>query len=870
MKLKSIFFLILFINMNCNFAQEINDSLETDSIKTDNVNKPDNDVFSNYYSKINAEDFNRGVAVSPMQLIQGRVPGFVINNLKPNDPNPSIQMQMRGTSTLYLTTEPLYIIDGIPLGNQDVIPAENIESVEVLKSLSETAPYGVRGGNGVVLITTRRNSPQPLTVTYNMYLYTETYTEKSAYMSAPEWRKLKQDWASSTNSFLADQSKEMIDYNANTNWRREIMQNKLSQAQNLGFFGGYKKTSYTAIFNYNNNNGILQKTGNSTISGQLSVSQLALKDKLQVDLSVIETYRKFSEINNNPYFGSVEPGPKSSNIISIANHYNPTLPVFNAYGNYERDTSFLHKYGYAYLTYNPLEQLANITDKRVLNNTLMHMQASYEIVRGLKFSTSYSKYKTTTKNLFSKYFHVDQQESLYQTNETYDKKERILAASLNYNKSAGFHHFDLLIGYSNFQNDDNSNNTYQNSEISDGANSITKIQHFSNTIRNISGSIKYNYKSKYYLSFGLLKETSPFYTSGSPTRYFPTLSVAWSLGNEGLLTNMTWLNDLKIRAGYGVGQHQVISDNEPSFGSTAIANSGSIGEKMAESNFGIDGSFVSNRICISIDYYNRKTKDGIEIWVAPEESGFQASKINNVEIQNKGWEFYLKSQPLINTIKWTFNFNISLNKNIILSDIYRSYGNIKGQPVSNFYGYQFAGYSGTDRMLVFDKNGNTTTEKTNDNIMILGNGVPKSFFGFTNNFGYKNFDLSIFVRGAVGFEIQNVFQLDGYSFINHKKALPSVDQRDITNYALPETDYFIEKGDYIKIDIISLGYTIPFDKRFIKSAKVSIGCNNAALFTKFTGGNPEKVGIKGEKSGYYYYEKYPGTRIFSLGLKFTI
>jgi TonB-dependent starch-binding outer membrane protein SusC len=858
MKQILLFPLIFIITINYSFGQKINDNLKTDSIGIVSPNKVRSNEISGYSSKIGYNDFNRGAISSPMQLIQGKVPGFVVNCLNVNDPNPDLQIQSRGISTLILSTEPLYIIDGIPLESPDIIPVENIDSIEVLKSLYETAPYGIRGVNGVVIIKTKKSSSQKLTVSYNTYIYSEIFAKKSDYMSAAEWQTLKQNWASSTYHDLVAKSNEMSDYNANTDWRKEISQNKLSQAHNLGFFGGYKKTRYSAMLNYNNYNGIIQKTGNATYSGQLSISQLALKDKLQVDISLIGTDRKYSEINDNPYLTVTDSytGLKKSNIISIANHYNPTVPVYNTDGTYGIDI------GYDYT--NPFNKIINTMDKRESKNTLVHIQASYEIIKGLKFSASWSEFKTATENSFSYYYQPSAgHQYLAETKETNNPQESLSSVKANYRKSIAFHYFDISLNYSIQKNDINYN--YGDSVIIDGTqiNSRHWITSYGNyNIENLSGSFKYNYKSKYYLSFGILRETSPLYTSSVAAQYFPSLSAEWSLGNEIFLTNITWLNELKLRAGYGLGQRMIKPADNSAYKSSIIPN-GCHGENMQELNMGVDVSLLSNRLCFSADYYNRKTKDGAILL-----SVMYFTYINNeVEIHNKGWEFYIKAQPVKNQLKWMVDFNISFNRNIGKSEYFDNYGTTaKDQPIGNFYGHKFAGYSATNQMLLYDDNGNATTNSIANSK--LGNGAPKSFFGFTNNFEYKNFDLSIFMRGALGFEIANFNKLESYGFMNHKKTLLLVDQRNIINFlSLQTTDYIIEKGDYIKIATIFLGYTIPIEKRFFKSAKVYIACNNAALFTKASDIDPEMAGITGLYPGNYYYKEYPETRIFLLGLK---
>lgn len=848
------FSMLLLSTITHGFAQENKVAPQTDSTKSGS-DKATMDALSGYASRISADNFNQGAVFSPLQLIQGKVPGFVINCLNVNDPNPDLQIQSRGISTLYLNTDPMYVIDGIRVENPDVVPVGNIESIEVLKSLSETAPYGIRGGNGVILIKTKSNNSKPLTVTYNTYAYGETYAKKSSYMSVSEWRNLKQAWLSSPYFQLNSKSTTMRDYNANTNWRKEVSQYKLSDAHHLGFFGGYKKTSYSAMLNYNDYKGIIQKTGNTIYSGQISASQLALKDKLQVNISVMGTLRKYCEMNDNPYltYTDSNTGLKYSNIVSYANRYNPTIPVYNNDGTYGMDTT--------YYSYNPLSKINNTVDNRESRNTLLTFRVSYEIVKGLKFSASWSKNKTFAENSFSNaYQNTTANQYLAGQKETRDQKERLYSVKLIYTKSLASHSFDIGLNYSGEHQDFNYN--YHDSIIQNGTQPIIRNGRTSDgysDVKNLSGTVKYNYKNKYYVSFDILEETSPFYNWDKSAQYFPSFSAAWSLKNENFLANASWLNELKIRSGYGVGQRMIkLTDNAAD--NSFMPNSQLHGEKMKEEDVGIDVCLLSGRLYFSADYYQRKTKDGIVVVAIPYPTPFYLR--NEPEIQNKGWEFYVKAQPFINQLKWKFDFNISFNKNKLLSNIVANNGvSLNEQEADNFYGPQFAGYSSANDILFYDNNGNTSTDWY-DYKKKLGNGVPKSLFGLTNNFEYKNFELSIFIRGGLGFEIANSAMLDEY-----KKVLQSVDQRDILNASfLNSTDYVVEKGDYAKISYVSFGYMIPIDKKIMKSVRVYVACNNVALFTKARDVDPEKAGINGIYPGKYYYEKYPDTRIFLLGL----
>jgi hypothetical protein len=716
----------------------------------------------------------------------------------------------------------------------------------VLKNISETALYGIRGVDGVIIISTKKSLPQKFNISYNTYGYIEKLG-KSDYMTANEWRQLKATWANSIYSEVNNYGNHAPDYNANTDWLKEISQNKLSQSHFLDFSGTFNKTSYMANVAYNSYNGIVQKTGNKMLSGQLYISQLAIKDKLQVSLFVIGTDREYSAINKSKYLNFL-----NSNIIHRANEYNPTVPV-----------NMVDSTDYYNLTYNPLQQLNNVTDSRSLNNTLDNIVLSYKLTENLKILISYSTHKTVEKNSYSQ---INSGEVAY---EFHELKEKIITINLNYNKSINYHHINILLNYSNQRNDIESSNK-DSIILRQGSSGYYSSKDYK--IINTSASLKYDYKSRYFLSAGMSMEKSPLYKYQNSTEDFLSFTAGWSVANEQFLRNISWLNELKLYAGYGVSKRQgSFDDNEPN----TMANPDIHGEKLHESNFGVDVSLLSNRLSFSVNYYKLITDEGIELASIRPSAGSTSVLINDVDIKNNGWEFNIKSQPVINPVNWTFDFNISLNKNNILSGY-----NIKNQAFGNFYGYKFAGFSTNGDVLVYDKNGNAIpyyNASYSTDSKLIGNGMPKSFFGLTNNFQYKNFDLSISIRGAIGFNIENK---EYYSYVensnsilldrNFKNYIQTVDQRALlwqNAFSLENTDYIIEKGDYVKVDNITLSYTIPSLNKVIKNLKLYIGCNNVALFTKFRGGDPEMAGISGANHGIYYKENYPFTRIFVLGLK---
>jgi TonB-linked outer membrane protein, SusC/RagA family len=862
---KFLFFtLMLVVIANHNFAQEVKDSLKNDSIM---FHLP-KDAFSGYASKFNASDFNKVVAISPLQYIQSRVPGFVVNNLNGNDPNPNLQVQCRGTSTLLLSQDPLYIIDGIPMENADIVTPENIESIEVLKSLADVAPYGIQGANGVVIIKTRKSTATVKKITYSAYSYAETFVQKSDYLSASEYRNLKQNWESSGDSYLAGLSHDMWDYNGSTDWRKEISQHKLSQAHHLEYSGGNKKTTYIAMLNYDRYNGILQKTGNTVINGQASVSHLALKDKLKLNLSLTGTNRRYSQINGNPYIEENYSPSNSlkSTIISVANLYNPTVSVFNPDRSYAIDTLLFPN-----PNFNPVNLIHVITDDRRINNMLLHLQADYEIVQGLNVCTSYSVHSTNTNNSFSNNYTYRDIDFTNGRSITNDMKERIYTANLQYTRTLNDHHFDLKIVYSN-QRNKNSFEYRDSSFTSYNSGSRSRFKanaDYDYIIQRISASFTYNYKNTYFLSTNLLREQSALNSYDLKPDYFPGIKAAWLVSNEKFLKNITWLNECNIRGSYGISKRPFQSGYFPdALGKSPLSSSAQHNEKMLETNFGLDVSMFSNRLFVTVENYRRITKNGIDRLLIPV-NPFPNEVFNNVEIQNNGWEFSIKSIPVIKPIKWTVGFTFSLNENKVLTNAYLSSGrNIKNQPIGNFYGYQFAGYTSANEIMMTDANGNPSLNYFDSKI--LGNGCPKSFMGMTHDFEYKNFNLSVLMTGAFGFKVKDLTLATNFWDNNYNKGSLVGDIRNFKNNWIPYTDVVIKNGNYVKIENITLGYTIPLYNQIIKSAKVYIGCNNVALFTGFKGGDPETAGINGLDPGVYYGERYYNSRLFIFGLKVTL
>jgi TonB-dependent starch-binding outer membrane protein SusC len=754
MKKNILFALVLFCVMHYSFCQNTINTIQPIALIADSL--INNEFILSEGFKITSDNFNKGAIFSPLQLIQGKVSGLAIMSMNGNNPNPDIQVQIRGSSTINLGTNPLYVIDGIPMHTTDILFPDNIESIEVLKSLSETAQYGIRGSNGVILITTKKGHSQQLHVTYSMYSFVEAFSKKSDYLTGSEWRQLKSAWAVSPYRFIESSSRVMNDYNSNTYWLEEISANKLSQAHNFGISGGLKKTSYLANVNFSNYNGIIQKVGSEIYSGQFTVSQLAFKDRLQVDVSLMGKSKKYSQITDNPYLSD----SKTYNIISLANRYNPTIPVYNSDGFFSRDSLSDRN------DTNPLYKIQNTIDDRTIKNWLIRSNASYEIIKGLNISAGYSEYRSTiidsctNINLNLPNIVLDRQMNYDEVN-----TEKIFNVKLNYNKTIYNHNFDLFFGYAK-QGNTFSNQSHEYVFLNKKLNSVSGyIANTDYDIKSILGSANYNYKEKYYLSIGILQEESVLYNWKATSHNYPSFAAGWVLSNENILEHIQWINEIKLNAGYGCSRRPIF--NIISGISNNIPNPNVHGEDVTETNVGLDIRLFYNRIQLSAEHYNRKTTDGVY------SAAFSALNIhhsivsNLFDIYNKGWEFNVSTLPILNPVKWTFDFNTSINTNSLSSEV--DLPNLdENSKIGDFYGYQFAGY-GEFGILIYDYNGNITSDR--DFKKVIGNGVPKTFFGLNNSFQYKNFDLSVSMRGAFGFDIINELKLDFKYGQNGKKCI---------------------------------------------------------------------------------------------------
>lgn len=869
-------------------------------------------------SSVKAEDFNKGaITSSPIQLIQGKVAGLAVSRSNGGDPTSGVQMQLRGVSTVSGTATPLVIIDGIPGGSLNTVAPEDIASIDILRDGSAAAIYGTRGTNGVILITTKKGKPGKARIEYSGYSYFDTFSNKPKVLTGDDWRQLKVDFANSTNDYLKGKVANMIDYGYSTDWFKEITQTKLSSVHNLSMSGGNEQTEYYAAVNYRDLQGLIKQSYNNFINSRLKLGHTSANKKLRVDMSFSYTSQKYRPTDYSLFYKALQ--------------RNPTLPVYNPDGTFKEETG--------YENFNPVALILQKDYEVQRSELLTNLRVTYELAKGLKFSNMLALQRSN--QLDGMYIYRDSWQSITGgTNGEASRAERqstdrTFESTLNYSKEFNNNHqLTALMGYTfqdfanegfgaanrSFISDDLSyNNLGAGQSLKDGLFKDRDVWSEKNasTLIAFFGRVVYNINEKYIFSASIRREGSSKFGAANKWGTFPAVTAGWRLSKEPFMANLPFINDLKLRAGFGVTGNQGINDAQgnplnyvslerltastslvyfngkwvPSYVAASNPNRDLRWEKKSETNVGLDIGLFQNLVTATLDVYQRSTSDLIYNYPVPvPPNRYDNTWLNVGTMRNRGIELTINAVVLEKrAFKWNTNFNISYNQNVLKSlsnDLYttkrKEIGNLdgpglydiraylleEGQPIGNMYGYAFAGFKDDGTWQFWDK---TDTKKlsakeiTPEDKRVIGNGLPKYWMGFTNTFSYKNFDFSALIRGTFGFNILNNTRL----YYGNQSIIPSNVLKSAISDRVIESpvfsDYYVETGSYLRIDNATLGYTIPIENKFMLKARIYASVRNLATFTKYSGQDPE-LAILGLTPGMDNRSTYPATRTMTVGV----
>lgn len=852
---------------------------------------------------IKAKDFNGGAVRDASELIKGKVAGLKVSNGS-GDPLAGPSISLRGVASLKGGTAPLVLINGIP-GSFDSVAPDEIASVDVLKDASAAAIYGTRGANGVVLITTKSvGRDVPNTVSYSHYTAMSSFAKKADFLDAAGYRKVLAD-----NTIL---KKPFIDEGYSTDWLGEISRTAHISNHNIGLKGGTAKSNYVANINYGDQQGIFLDSYNKELKISFDINHYMFNDKLKFNLNIVR--------------GTYKTGSFDGNIYRQALIRNPTARPKDDAGVWTQTGRF--QYSNPLASIRESDQLGESDYTRLtggLTLTLLPGWDSNLTVSSLR-NNSFNGYSETKKH----YSNTFQGRNGVASRSDSSSNTEILELTSKYNKTIDKHDFSFLGGYSyqysmsqggfaynfDFPTDAFSyNNLGAGQALLDGKASMGSSKE-DNKLIGFFGRASYGFDNKYHLLASVRKEGSSKFGDNYKWGTFPSVSAGWTISNESFLKDVSFIKNLKFRAGYGetgviVGpsylsqtllnyQGYFYNDGKWVQGLVPASNPNPDlrWEKSQEINLGVDFSFLNSRISGSVDVYHKKTKDMLWDYNVPTPPYLFSTITANVgKMENKGIEILLNTIPVRSeNFEWNSSMTFSHNENKLTSlsnDLYEIQGNFintgdagdpisfsthrleVGQSIGNFWGLKSVDITTDGKWIIETEDG---TRKTltpdlynDDNKQYLGNGIPKFNAGWSNTFKYKRFDLGVVLNGSFGFQILN-FQRMFYENpnINYNMLSSAHDKiygKTQLNYSQTYVSHYIEDGDYVKLDNVTIGYNLDVQKlSFITSARLFASGSNLATITAYKGLDPEIAGGNGLTAGNDSRDKYPTTRTFTLGI----
>lgn len=860
-------------------------------------------------ASVKEKDFNQGAITNPFQLIQGQVAGLSVVRPNGGDPTSGLEIRIRGASSFYANQDPLVVLDGVAVGDLKSISIspEDIESMDVLKDGSAAAIYGTRGNSGVILITTKHGNRGQTQVEFSSKLTTESVLKETEVLTGDEYRELKNKLlADPPGSDLRIAGKSMQDLGSSTDWFDQIIRKPLSQNYYLAVSGGNDKSSYRASFNYLNQQGIMLTSGNEEYKMNMNASQLALNDILKFDFQMgLDNFLQH---------------PVDYDAIRQSEQFNPTAPVHNPDGT-------LYENYNAWQYMNPVGELIQRTrDNSGLRNfgnfgVTLNLTNSLKInaiggIQANKFSFGYYEPSYSYPQVSAGTNGFAQLSTRNSTTETFE-------STIAWTKHTNIHNIDLVGGYSfqqyvtdtssasnkNFISDDVLYNALQTGDIpADGNMAEYSYKEKSNLVAFFARTI-YNFKSKYFLTASVRREGSSKFGINNKWGIFPAVSAGWDIAREDFMNGLKF-DQLKFRIGYGVTGNQNIpsylslvqynpsgtfyynGENITGYGPTQDANPDLKWETKTEENIGIDWAILGNRLGGTLDLYTRTTNGLLGKYQVPVPPNVAPTMwANAMSMQNSGIEILVKTIP-VKKQKFEWESNLSFEyrtskilslKNQYYSLTYEYIGAIpapgisawthvlqEGLPLGNISGYKYLGLDSVGGFKYLDANHDGKIN-INDRV-VIGNSIPKYYLGFTNNFQYGNWGLSIMCRGMFNFQIINekrIWSENPLYLPNNllKSTLNSQFINDPNFSAEPDfSSLYVENGDFLKIDNVTLSYTMPFkNSKWIKNGKVFITGTNLLVITGYKGNDPE-VSFAGLTPGIDNMYGYPSTRTYTFGI----
>ncbi|MDO6810468.1 TonB-dependent receptor [Zobellia galactanivorans] len=902
---------------------------------------------------VSAEDLGENSSDSFTRSLSGKVAGVQVQQINGAPGGAlKVRVRGTGSLTagndpLYVIDG--FPVENSEIGNSDQgfnplssLNPDDIESIQVLKDAAASAIYGSRGANGVVIISTKRGKTGEPQFNFSTSVSTQSVHNKVDLLTGDQFLDfLRESWTNAAATTQPDVPMlSLLDNEdqyrgVNTDWQDEIFRTGIVKNYQLSASGGSDKFKYFISGGFLDEEGIVIESDFKRYSLRANLDA-QLTDRLKLGVSLTPSYTVNNEVNAEGHWAG-------NGIILSALIAFPFLPPDASTEEFVNNQPDLLCCGTPNPSLIARDRDIKSTNLRLLANSYLE----YEIIKSLKAKTSIGfDYSDFERNDFNP-------ARTRRNNNNTDASSRKLGQlgwlsenTLNYHKFFGKSNLDVLAGFTYQEYRDQNNlivaSGLQNEAVRTITNAafdrVTRAESVVNEWSLVSflGRLNYSFDSKYLLSAAIRRDGSSRFGENNKYATFPSVSAGWVLSEENFLGKVENLSLLKLRASYGKtgnnrignyaslgllqgGQNYVLgAGNGSNIGGLApssVANPDLTWETTTQYNLGAEIGILNNRIALTTDYFNSETEDLLLNVPIPASSGFTSALQNLGRIENKGWEFLLSTKNFTSDFKWNTDFNITFTKNKILElgpegDAIRS-GSGRGNLFLNEIGGELGAFNVFKQIGIFqtqDEVDNSATfprptfpgdvkyQDTNgdgmisdDDRVVVGSNRPDYIWGITNQFLYKNWDLSVVINGAHGglvHSVQGAFTLGLQGFMNQYASTlgrwksesepgdgmtPRATFDTTGNNSLAETSRFVEDGSFTRIQNITIGYNFPSDvaqKLSLSSLRFFLSGNNLATFTDFQGYNPEASFAGGSAlSAGADYGTYPLATRFTLGLK---
>lgn len=847
---------------------------------------------------------NRQYKNQPVQrvenILQGRTPGVEVTATS-GMPGASMKVRVRGTTSINKSSDPLYVIDGIiSSSGLDGINPSDIQSMEILKDASSTAIYGSRGSNGVILITTKQGSEGKAQVTFDASVGLSTVRKQYDLLNAYEYATALNDIRGSS-TISAEDLEAYKNGTKGINWTDLLTRTGITQDYRLAISGGNEKVKYLISGN------VLDQEAITIMSDYKRYGIRA-----NIDSEVKPWLTISAKLNASSLHKHNEGG---ANWLHVTN-FSPTMELKDP------ETGVYNTDPYNMIGSSPYgEMIVNNSDSYSYNLNA-NLTLLFKIMKGLTLSVQggYDYDNSPSYSFRSKLDSPGAINSASNTNALHNYWQN--TNNLTWQKQFGDHSFTAMGVWeisrswdsqlkgtgSNLNNESVGYWNLGNAAIRDASNSYTEFSLASGIVR-----ANYNYKKRYFITAALRADGSSKFQGDNKWGYFPSAAVAWDIAQESFMSNQHVLDQLKLRASFGVTGNQDIaaystlgmlsgasygwgtSTSSTGYWGYQFATPGITWEKTYQYDLGLDMSIGGFNI--TVDWFKKQTKDLLFQKQVPKYNGGGTYWVNQGKLNNTGVELSLTTFPVKGAVTWETSLNASYVKNevadlagddFVLTANYSDLGGPlqimkPGYPMGSFYVYQWKGFDDKGANLYQKADGSLTTNPTSDDLVVKGQASPKWTVGWNNTVTWKNWTLNVFFNAATGYDRLNISRFmaasmtgvsrfvtlrDAYfkgwdHVANKADALyPSLTNTDNKSYA--NSDFWLEDASFIKLKNISLSYRIP--RRVLKFASVQLSVSAQDLFTitRYKGMDPE---VYTSYDG-LDYGAYPIPRTITFGAKF--